>query len=404
MQKTKQKEVAAKKKVPASLIKALPKIELHRHLEGSFRLETLLELARKRNLVEFPLDDIEAFRRLVQMTEHDEPDFLTFLSKFKADWYSTLDDPKRVAYESVVDAAKENIFYFEMRFSPEHYARKSGLKLEKIIEKVIEGARQGAEESGVHIAFIATLGREKLDPKEMKRYIKICQAFQKDGIVGIDLAGDEINFPAEDFIGVFKGLYERTGFYTTVHAGEARGADSVVTSIKDLDAKRIGHGLRAIEDDAAVDLILERSVVLEQCLTSNRLTGTVKSMGEHPFAEYYKRGVRATLNSDDPQIQQSDLNDDYALAAKHFSFGVEDFRNINVFALEGAFQPPEIRKKLIKEYNARFDTALAVPVKAPAKAPVKAPAKAPVKAPAKAPVKAPAKAPVKASAKKGKQA
>ena len=357
MQKTNQNKTA----VSATLIKTLPKVELHRHLEGSFRLETLLELARKRNLVEFPLDDKEAFRRIVQMTKHDEPDFLTFLSKFKADWYSTLEDPNRVAYESVLDAASENIFYFELRFSPEHYARKSGFKLEKVIETVIAGAKRGAEESGVHVAFLATLGREKLDPKEMKRYIKICQAFQKDGIVGIDLAGDELNYPAENFTEVFKGLYERTGFYATVHAGEARGAESVVAAIKELDAKRIGHGLRTIEDEAAVDLVLKNNIVLEQCLTSNRLTGTVTSLKKHPFAEYYKRGVRTTLNADDPQIQQSDLNDDYTLAARHFAFDTEDFRRINRFALEGAFQPPATRKKLLKEYDKRFEAALAAP-------------------------------------------
>ncbi|MDR2733026.1 MAG: adenosine deaminase [Spirochaetota bacterium] len=345
--------------VPAKLIKALPKVELHRHLEGAFRLKTLLELARKRNLTEFPLDDEEAFRRIVQMTEHDEPDFLTFLSKFKADWYSTLEDPKRVAYEAVLDAAKENVFYMEMRFSPEHYARKSGFALEAVIEAILEGARRGADEGGVHLAFLVTLGREKLDANAMKRYIKICQKYKERGIAGIDLAGDELNFPPELFGKVFKGLYERTGFYATIHAGEARGAESVATAIRDLDARRIGHGLRTIEDPAAVELARERKIVLEQCLTSNRLTGTVRSIGKHPFPEYYKQGVRVTLNTDDPQIQQSTLNDDYALAAKHFTFGLEDFRRVNIYSLEGSFQPPEAQKALIKKYTAAFDAAIA---------------------------------------------
>jgi len=293
------------------------------------------------------------------MTEHDEPDFLTFLSKFKADWYSTLDDPKRVAYEAVLDAAKEKVVYMEMRFSPEHYARKSGFALEAVIETIMEGAKQGAKESGVELAFLVTLGREKLDADEMQRYIKICQKYKDHGIVGIDLAGDELNYPPELFTKVFKGLHERTGFYATVHAGEARGFESVATAVRDLDARRIGHGLRAIEDQATVDLVREREIVLEQCLTSNRLTGTVKSIAKHPFPEYYKQGVRVTLNTDDPQIQQSTLNDDYALAAKHFLFGLEDFRSVNIFGLEGSFQPPDAQKTLIKKYNASFEAALA---------------------------------------------
>ncbi len=340
------------------IIRALPKVELHRHLEGAFRLETLLDLARKRNLVDLPLDDVEAFRRVVQMTEHDLPDFLTFLSKFRADWYSTLDDPRRVAYEAVVDAAKENIMYFEMRFSPEHYARKSGFAIEAVIESVIEGARQAADETGIVIAFLVTLGREKLDADEMKRYIKVCQPYLEHGVVGIDLAGDESHYPAELFTSVFKGLYERTGFKSTIHAGEARGPESVVTAVRDLDAHRIGHGVRTIEDEAAMELILERKTLLEQCLTSNLQTGTVQTLKKHPFPKFYKYGVRVTLNSDDPQIQQSDLNDDYTHATHLYGLGIEDLRTINRYSLEGAFQPEDVRQTLIARYDARFDAAL----------------------------------------------
>ncbi|HOG63921.1 MAG TPA: adenosine deaminase [Spirochaetota bacterium] len=342
----------------AEIIRALPKVELHRHLEGAFRLETLLDLARKRNLVDLPLDDVDAFRRVVQMTEHDLPDFLTFLSKFRADWYSTLEDPRRVAYEAVIDAAKENILYFEMRFSPEHYARKSGFALEAVIETVIAGAKQAADETGIMIAFLVTLGREKLDADEMKRYIKVCQPYLDHGVVGIDLAGDESHYPAELFSSVFKGLYERTGFKSTIHAGEALGPESVVTAVRDLDAHRIGHGVRTIEDQAAMDLILEKKIPLEMCLTSNLQTGTVSSLKKHPFPKFFKQGVRVTLNSDDPQIQQSDLNDDYGHAASLYQMTIEDFRTINRYSLEGAFQPDDVRHTLLARYEARFDAAL----------------------------------------------
>lgn len=355
MQKMKQKQPA----VTRELIMALPKVELHRHLEGAFRMETLLELARKRNLVELPLDDVEAFRQVVQMTEKDQPDFLTFLSKFRADWYSTLDDPRRVAYEAVTDAAKENISYFELRFSPEHYARKSDFALEAIIEAVISGASEAAVKSGMTIAYLITLGREKLEADEMIQHIKLCLPYQKHGVVGIDLAGDESHYPPELFTRVFKGLYARTGFHSTIHAGEARGPESVITAITELDAERIGHGVRTIEDEKAMALVLDRKILLEQCLTSNFQTCTVASIKQHPFPKFYKHGIHVTLNADDPQIQQSDLNDDYEHAATLFGFGIEDFRKINLYSLEGAFQPEAVKKKLISGYNARFDAVIA---------------------------------------------
>jgi len=338
-----------------ALIAGLPKIELHRHLEGSFRIDTLIELGRKRGLKKLPLDDRERFRHLVQMTADDTPDFLTFLSKFRANWYSTLDDPKRLAYEAVEDAAKENIIYYEMRFSPEHFCRNSGFEIEEAIEAIIEGALKAGEENSMQVAFLITLGREKLTLGEMHEYIKRCLPYRKHGVVGFDLAGDEPNCPPELFTNVFKGLYDRTGLHATIHAGEAAGAKNVRTSIIELEAVRIGHGFRAVEDPAVVDLLMKKQTLLEICLTSNLQTGTVSRIEEHPFPELYQKGVAVTLNSDDPQIQQSDLNTDYRLARDTFGFGLEDFYNVNKTSIEGIFQDPQIQTELLQRYTALFE-------------------------------------------------
>lgn len=353
-QKKKKKTAPAKKAVTRKLIASLPKIELHRHLEGAFRLETLIEFARKRKLDNLPINDREAFRQMVQMTENDPADFLTFLSKFRSDWYSTLDDPRRLAYEAVEDAADENVIYFEMRFNPEHYIRQSGFAIEAVIEAVIQGAQEAGSKFNVEMAFLITMNREKLTPQEMVDYIEICKQYQKHGVVGIDLAGDEIHYPPELFADTFANLYEKTGFHSTIHAGEVTGSRTVEVAVTRLNAERIGHGVRAIEDQAVIDLLQERNVVLEQCLTSNLLTGAVKTIKQHPFPDFYRAGVKVTLNTDDPQIQQSDLNDDYALAHKHFGFSVEDFLTINRYSLEASFQPPDKKAALSEILEAGY--------------------------------------------------
>lgn len=342
-------------KLSDALIKELPKIELHRHLEGSFRMDTLLELGKKRGLQELPLNDREAFRQLVQMTPDDTPDFLTFLSKFRADWYSTLEDPKRLAYEAVEDAAGENILYYEMRFSPEHFCRKSGFQIEEAMEAVIEGATKAADENNMQVAFLITLGREKLTPDEMLEYIDRCLPFKKHGVVGFDLAGDELNYPPELFTKVFRGLFDRTGLHATIHAGEACGAENVRTSIMDLEAVRIGHGFRSVEDPAVVDLLIEKQAMLEICLTSNLQTGTVSNIEKHPFRQLYSKGVAVTLNSDDPQIQQSDLNTDYMIARDTFGFRLEDFLKVNKTSIKSIFQDDTFKKNLLKSYTALFE-------------------------------------------------
>lgn len=341
-----------------NLIRKLPKVELHRHLEGSFRLETLMEFATNRGLNELPLDDVDSFRPLVQMTQNDAPDFLTFLSKFRAaDFYTKIEDPCRLAYEAVEDAAKENIKYFEIRFSPEHYGRTTGFKPQAVIESVLSGANQAAEKFGIEMAYLITVGREKLSVDNMKKYIDLCLPYREHGVVGIDLAGDEIHYPPELFIDVFKGLYEKTGLYATIHAGEAGPAENVRTSIEKLDAKRIGHGVHAIDDPAVLELAIKRSIAFEQCLTSNIQTGTVPSIEEHPFPDFLKSGAIVTLNSDDPQIQQADLNDDYLIAAKNFAIDLESIRKLNLNSLYSAFQPKEKIELLVKDYNNCFDSA-----------------------------------------------
>jgi adenosine deaminase len=317
-----------------------------------------MEFAAKRKLDDLPLDDPEKFRKFVQMTADDPLDFLTFLSKFRADWYSTLEDPKRLAREAVEDAAKENVIYMELRFSAEHFTRKSGFSVEAAIEAVIEGAKEAADKVGMQLAFLLTMGREKMTPDQMIAQIKRSQKYLEYGVVGIDLAGDELHYAPGPFSKVFRGIHERTGFHATIHAGEAGGAENVRIAVEELDAVRIGHGVHAIDDPAVVDLLVERGVALEQCLTSNLQTGTVSSIEEHPFQQFYRKGVLVTLNTDDPQIQQSDLADDYRYVVDKFSMTLADLEKINLNSINVAFLPEDQRKALARRYSELFAKAV----------------------------------------------
>ncbi len=343
-------------KINKSQIKKIPKIELHRHLEGAFRLETLIELAKKKNLTNYPLNNKEAFRKQVQMTKADSPDFMTFLSKFHADWYEVLADPKRISYEAVEDAARENIFYLELRFSPEHFTRNTNFTTEDVIESVITGANEAAIKYGVEISFIITMSRDKLTSDDMNKYIKKISKYRDYGIVGIDLAGNEIDFPPELFTKTFSGLYEKTGFYATIHAGEAAGPENVTNSILKLDAKRIGHGINSYKDKKTMDLLREKDVLLEQCFSSNLKTGVIKNIESHPFPQFFKSNIAVSINSDDPQIQQSNLNDDYYYGVQKFDLTLTDFKKININSLRHAFITSEKIEQLVKKYKKIFPT------------------------------------------------
>jgi len=343
-------------KLSKKQIKEIPKVELHRHLEGTFRLETLIEFAKKKNLTNYPLENKEEFRKMVQMTKSDKPDFMTFLSKFHADWYDVLDDPRRISYEAVEDAASENIFYLELRFSPEHFARNTNFTIEEVIEAVISGSNEAATKYNIEISYIITMSRDKLTSKEMNKYIKKVAQFHDQGIVGVDLAGNEIDFPPKLFTKTFSGLYERTGLYATIHAGEASGPENVTDSIIQLEAKRIGHGINSYKDEGTMDLLLEKDVLLEQCFSSNLKTGVIDKIENHPFPKFFEKNIAVSINSDDPQIQQTNLNDDYFYAVQKFNLQLADFKRININSLKHAFISPEKQNLLIKKYKKIFPT------------------------------------------------
>ncbi len=322
--------------------KDLPLIDLHRHLDGSVRLSTILELGLKHNLP-LPAKDLEGLRPFVQVTE-PQPGILAFFEKFK--WQVGVlvdyDACRRIAYENVIDAKDEGIDYIELRFSPWFIAEAHGLDPVGVTEAVVAGIQEGRDAiEDIRVNLIGILSRtygEEIAWKELEALVS-----QKDNLVALDLAGDEANFPAELFVEHFKQARD-TGWDITVHAGEAAGAESVWNAIKLLGATRIGHAIQISEDPTLIDYMLENKIGIEANLTSNYQTSTVESLKLHPLKKWLDQGLLATINSDDPGISNIDLPHEFIIAAKEAGLSAEDTLKAQQNALEIAFLSEEDRK------------------------------------------------------------
>lgn len=329
-----------------------PLVELHRHLDGNVRLETVVDLARRHD-VDLPAHDPEGLRPHVQVTER-EPDLMSFIAKFEClrRVFVDYEAVRRVARENVEDAAREGIDYIELRFSPYFMAEKHGLDPAGVVEAVCDGvaeaveAEEGARPAGLppRARLIGIISRH-YGPEIGWIELEAALAFRDRGVVALDLAGDEANFPGELFVGHFRRAREE-GLHVIAHAGEADGAASVRQAIEGLRAERIGHGVRSVEDPAVVDLLVERGIPLEVCPTSNLQTSTVDSWQEHPLPVLLAKGVSVTLNTDDPSISGIDLPHEYRVAEEKLGLGEPELRTLQQNALAAAFLSGRERKAL----------------------------------------------------------
>lgn len=290
----------------------MKRIDLHRHLDGNIRVETILDLGKQHG-VPLPAGDVEGLRPHVQVTV-PEPGLVAFLQKFQWSVGVLCDTAacRRIAYENVEDALAERLDYVELRFSPWFMAMAHGLDPRAVVEAVVEGVSAGREAFGVRVELIGILSRTfgaDICWKELEALL----AF-RDHLVAVDLAGDEAGFPAAMFKRHFARVRD-AGLHVTIHAGEAAGADSVWDAIRLLGAERIGHGIRSVEDPALLDFLRERRIGLECCPTSNVQTSTVADYGSHPLRRFLELGIPATINTDDPGISGIDLDHELNRAA-----------------------------------------------------------------------------------------
>ncbi|MFZ5980772.1 MAG: adenosine deaminase, partial [Candidatus Zixiibacteriota bacterium] len=293
-----------------------PKIELHRHLEGTFELKTLFHIATKNNL-DVP-GDLDTFKNFFQFPKDSKPDFQLFLSKFKNDWYRSLDDVYSITYESVKTFKDDGLFYIELRFNPEHFAAYNNFDRREIIKLIIEASNKASRETGVLVKYLITFNRGKQEQKDMIALYRTIRDLDIGDIVGIDLAGDEQNFRVDLFADLFEIIKNDGRYKTTIHAGEVTPSSEIWSAVK-LHASRIGHGTATIHDPKLQDFLKEHRIPLEQCITSNYQTGSWSDEKNHPLGRLYRLGVPVTINSDDPTIQDTDLSDDYVKAAGYFN-------------------------------------------------------------------------------------
>jgi adenosine deaminase len=333
----------------ASLIDPnLPFVDLHRHLDGSIRLETILDLARQHN-IELPATTVEELRPHVQVTE-PQPGLMEFIAKLLWATRVLVDGEacRRVARENVEDAQREGIDYLELRFSPYFMAEPHELDMAEVIEGVLAGIAEGVEATGVRVNLIGILSRTygaEIAMKELEALLAYRQHF-----VALDLAGDEANFPAPLFVEHFaKG--RDAGWRITVHAGEAGGPQSVWDAVRLLGAERIGHAARALEDPGLVDFLLENRIAIEANLTSNVHTSTIPNLASHPLRHMLAHGLLASINTDDPAVSAIDLPHEFNVAAPAAGLSREQIRQAQIHALETAFLSADEKESIRAKHS-----------------------------------------------------
>ncbi len=326
--------------------RALPKVELHRHLEGTLRLDTMLDIARQHGIT-IP-EDVLHLSNLVQMQEEEKYSFQNFLSKFDTLrlFYRSPEVIHRITREAIEDAAKDNLRYLELRFTPVALSRAERFPLHDVVDWVITSAQGAAKEFDIIVRLIASVNRH--ESSELAEQVAwVAAENQERGLIGMDLAGNEAEFKSEPFYGVFKEA-RQAGLHITIHAGEWGPAANVKEAIEELGAERIGHGVRVLEDDYITRLAKERGTAFEVCVTSNFQSGVVPALESHPLSQMLDRGLNVTLNTDDPSISRITLSHEYHVACDDLGVPMNTLKERILAAAQAAFLPDKERAALVE--------------------------------------------------------
>lgn len=325
----------------------LPKVELHRHLEGSLRLRTMLEIARTQGIT-VPINT-GSLSNLVQVQKSEPSTYQNFLSKFTTLrlFYRSQEVIARITREAVEDAARDNIRYLELRFTPAALSREERFQLGDVIEWVCESTQQAAHEFGLRVGLIVSINRHE-SVELAEQVASLAAARCGNGLVGLDLAGNEAEFPAKPFAGIFREA-QQSGLKLTIHAGEWGGAANIRDAFEIFNADRIGHGVRVVDDPSVMALARERGTAFEVCVTSNYQTGVTPASSVHPLMKMLQEGINVTICSDDPSISQITLTDEYHRVCEDMDLNPAKLKERILAAGRAAFLPEQERHKLIDE-------------------------------------------------------
>ena len=339
--------------VPLNQYFSLPKVELHRHLEGSLRLTTMLDIARQHG-VTVPASMFN-LSGLVQVQDQDPMTFTNFLEKFKTLrlFYKSPDVIHRVTREAVEDAAKDNVRYLELRFTPVALSRAEGFPLHDVMDWVMTSAQEAAKAYGIKVGLIASVNRHE-SPELAEQVAWLAVEHQKRGLFGLDLAGNEAEFKSTPFRDIFKEA-KQSGLHITIHAGEWGPAENVRDAIENLGAERIGHGVRVLEDEAVAGLAKERGTVFEVCVTSNFQSGVVNVLENHPLPHMIENGLKVTVNTDDPSVSRITLSNEFQIALEKLNVSMDVLKKSVILAAEASFLPDAEKTELVQNLKKELD-------------------------------------------------
>ncbi|MFB9326853.1 adenosine deaminase [Paenibacillus aurantiacus] len=322
---------------------ALPKADLHVHLDGSVKPETVLDLAARKG-IQLPANTAEGLLPYMQVTDECES-LVEYLSKFQfvLRFMQDAESIERIAFELIEQAAAENVIYMEVRFGP-HLHTSEGLTHDDAIAAALRGLKRGEERFGVATGLIVICMRH--EPETVNReVIAAALRFQGQGVVAVDLAGDEAGYPAALFHELFRPARE-SGMPVTIHAGEAAGAANIEEAVTGLGAWRLGHGVRLKEDGRVLALVRERGIPLEMCPLSNMQTKAVPGWASYPLRDYLRQGLKVTVNTDNRTVSDTTMTKEYAMLMAQCGLTVEEIAATIRNSLDAAFAEPSKREAL----------------------------------------------------------
>lgn len=335
-----------------AFLRALPKTDLHVHLDGSLRLSTVRELAA-RHALPFNFATDEDVRRVCEVDQN-----CGSLEEYLRVFDITLrmmqqgDELARIAFELAEDAHRENVRYMEVRYSPLLHVD-DGLQPDDVVAAVQEGLDRARQRFGIMTGQIIC-GIRHISPESSFRLAELAVRWKGRGVVGFDLAGAEKDYPAKHHIQAFY-LILNHNINVTIHAGEAFGPASIHQAIHYCGAHRIGHGTRLIEDPDLMAWVNDRRIAVEVCLASNLQTRAVPDLRSHPIRRYLDAGLRITLNTDNRLVSGTTVTNELALAVEHFDLTAEQIVNLVMNGFKSAFLPLAARVRLIERILDELD-------------------------------------------------
>ncbi len=339
-------------KLSLDTIRRLPKAELHCHLDGSLRPSTVLELAQEQG-VKLPTTHLGQLTRLMQAGKRTRnlADYLKIFDLTLAVMQQK-EALYRTAFELVEDCAAENVRHLEVRYSPILH-RKKRLSFEDIVDPVIAGLRDAGVKYAISTGVIIC-GIRSMAPKVSMALAELAVAYKGRGVLAFDLAGQERDYPAKAHRAAFQ-LILKNNVNSTVHGGEAFGAQSIAQALHYCGAHRIGHGTRLREDPDLLRYVRDHRVPLEMCLSSNIQTRAVRGIREHPCGDYFRQGLRVTLNTDNRLMSATTASEEIALAARAFKFSPYEVKRIILNGFKSGFMPYPQKARMLREVNLEID-------------------------------------------------